>query len=166
MVVGTPQYMSPEQAAGGAVGPATDVYALGCVLFEMLVGEPPFPGPSLAQVHRQRLADDAPSARAHRAEVSPALDATVARALAVRAEERFPSAAEFLTALVEATTLTTPVAIPATGTPARGARRQPRRRGRSPVSPRPASWASRAARRGARAGAGRRRARRGGRPGW
>ncbi|HZF69029.1 MAG TPA: serine/threonine-protein kinase, partial [Gemmatirosa sp.] len=56
MVVGTPQYMSPEQATGAPVDASTDVYALACVLYEMLVGEPPYPGPTLGQVHRQRLA--------------------------------------------------------------------------------------------------------------
>jgi hypothetical protein len=93
-VLGTPAYMSPEQARGDreAMGPATDVYGLGAVLFHALTGAPPFSGRSFFEV-LGRVCDEAPpSARARRAEVSPALDDVVCRALAKRPEDRYPTA--------------------------------------------------------------------------
>jgi serine/threonine-protein kinase len=50
MVIGTPAYMSPEQAGGSPIDARSDVYSLGCVLYEMLVGEPPFTGPTTAAI--------------------------------------------------------------------------------------------------------------------
>jgi serine/threonine-protein kinase len=98
-IIGTPTYMSPEQAAGEAVDGRSDVYSLGCVLFEMLCGEPPFAGAPLASLAR-RLAEPPPSVRARRDQVSEALDRVIARGLTRTREGRY-TAAEFFAALGE-----------------------------------------------------------------
>ena len=100
ITLGTPQYMAPEQAAGGRdVDARTDVYALGAVLHEMLAGESPFAAESQHAVLR-RVMNETPTALAsRRADVTSFLDATVRRALAKRPDDRFPSAATFAAAL-------------------------------------------------------------------
>ena len=100
MAVGTPAYMSPEQAAGERdVDARSDIYALGCVLYEMLVGEPPFTGPTAQVVMAKRFSDPVPSARRLRSAVTEAVDTAVRRALAQVPADRFATAAEFVTAL-------------------------------------------------------------------
>jgi serine/threonine-protein kinase len=99
LAVGTPVYMSPEQAAGDAVDERTDVYALGCVLYEMLVGEPPFAGGTLQALLARRLTEPPPSPRARRPEVTVALDHAVTRALEPDPARRFGGAAELRAAL-------------------------------------------------------------------
>ena len=70
--LGTPHYMSPEQATGDQnVGPQTDTYALGCVLYEMLVGEPPYTGPNAQAVLGQIIIADPVSAAKKRASIPP-----------------------------------------------------------------------------------------------
>ena len=99
MVVGTPAYMSPEQAAGErALDARTDVYALGCVLYEMLAGEMPYSGPNAQAVLAKRLSEPAPSLRTTR-DLPVAIERTVARALARTPADRYASAAEFARAL-------------------------------------------------------------------
>ncbi len=103
--LGTPAYMSPEQAAGDpAVDARTDVYALGCVLYEMLAGEPPYTGPTAQAIIAKRMADPVPSVSRVRETVSPAVNAALLRALAKVPSDRFASAAEFARALAGATT--------------------------------------------------------------
>ncbi len=98
--IGTPAYMSPEQASGGGpIDGRSDVYSLACVLYEMLVGEPPYTGPSAQVVIAKRFTDPVPSVRRLRETVPPALDATVSRALAKEPADRFVSAARFADAL-------------------------------------------------------------------
>jgi eukaryotic-like serine/threonine-protein kinase len=98
--VGTPQYMSPEQAAGEReIDGRSDLYSLGCVLYEMLVGEPPFTGRSAQAVIAKRFAGTVPSIRVVRPDVSPALERAVMRALALAPEHRFQTGAEFVAAL-------------------------------------------------------------------
>jgi formylglycine-generating enzyme required for sulfatase activity/dienelactone hydrolase len=98
--VGTPAYMSPEQAAGAAeLDARTDIYALGCVLFEMLTGEPPFTGTTPQSVIAKRFAGPAPSVGALRDTIPPWLDAVVARALSRSPADRFPTASAFAKAL-------------------------------------------------------------------
>jgi serine/threonine-protein kinase len=99
-IVGTPQYMSPEQAsAEGVIDTRTDVYALGTVLYEMLVGEPPFTGPTATMVLAKRSATTAPSARMLRQTIPTALDAAMVRALARDPADRYQTAGEFGVAL-------------------------------------------------------------------
>jgi eukaryotic-like serine/threonine-protein kinase len=97
--LGTPQYMSPEQAmAQRDVDPRTDVYSLGCVLYEMLTGEPPYTGPTAQAVLAKRLIEPVPHLRTGR-EVPLALERAVTRALARSPADRFSTAAEFAGAL-------------------------------------------------------------------
>ena len=98
--LGTPHYMSPEQATGGHhVGPATDIYALGCILYESLVGEPPFPGATAVAVLGRVLSDDPPQASRERQTVPPHVDAVVTTALEKVPADRFSTAADFASAL-------------------------------------------------------------------
>jgi len=97
--VGTPQYMSPEQAmAERDLDPRTDVYSLGCVLYEMLTGEPPYSGPNPQAVLAKRLSEPIPHVRTGR-DVPPAVEQVVNRALARAPADRFRTAAEFAAAL-------------------------------------------------------------------
>ena len=103
MSLGTPHYMSPEQAMGEReITARTDVYALGCVIYEMLIGEPPFTGPHRAGHRRQ--GDDREAARliaVRRTRVPAAVEDAVLTALAKLPADRFASAAEFAAALRE-----------------------------------------------------------------
>jgi serine/threonine-protein kinase len=100
--VGTPGYMSPEQTtASSTVDGRTDIYALGCVLYEMLAGEPPFTGPTPQMVMARVMTGDARPVRAARPAVPAALEAIIARAMARVPADRFTSAAEFGAALTQ-----------------------------------------------------------------
>jgi serine/threonine-protein kinase len=98
--VGTPYYMSPEQATGDQnVGPPSDVYALACVLYEMLVGEPPYPG-NTAQAVLGRIIQGKPvSAADTRASVPAHVDAAIRKALEKLPADRFRHARDFASAL-------------------------------------------------------------------
>ncbi len=100
VLVGTVYYMSPEQVRDDRdLDQRTDIYALGCILYEMLTGEPPYTGRGLTEVAARILQGPIPSARHLVADVAPGVDAAIGRALAKRAEERFGSMAEFAAAL-------------------------------------------------------------------
>ena len=100
MSIGTPGYMSPEQAMGDrAIDARTDVYAIGCVLYEMLAGEPPFTGPNAQSVIARMLTESPRSIHAGRTGVSEALDAVTLRALERLPADRYATAAEFGEAL-------------------------------------------------------------------
>ncbi|MGI8618978.1 MAG: protein kinase domain-containing protein [Gemmatimonadaceae bacterium] len=99
LVVGTPDYMSPEQALGEEVDARTDIYSLGCVVYEMLAGRGPFTGPNARAILAQRLISPAPSLRTARYDVPAAVEEAVARALAAERSDRFATVLEFLEAL-------------------------------------------------------------------
>ena len=99
-VLGTAAYLSPEQASGERVDARSDVYALGCVLYEMLTGEPPFVGDSPVAVAYQHVRKDPVPPSQRREGVPPALDAVVLKALAKNPENRYQSAADMRADLI------------------------------------------------------------------
>jgi eukaryotic-like serine/threonine-protein kinase len=107
ITVGTPAYMSPEQATGQTVDARTDIYALGAVLYEMLSGEPPFTGPTPQAVIAKRFHSEAIPVRTVRPTVPPHVERAVMRALARVATDRFASTAELARALDEDPSLAT-----------------------------------------------------------
>ncbi|WP_253857599.1 Stk1 family PASTA domain-containing Ser/Thr kinase [Prauserella alba] len=103
-VIGTAQYLSPEQARGERVDARSDVYAAGCVLYELVTGDPPFTGDSPVAVAYQHVREDPKPPSAMNPEVSPELDAVVLKALAKGADNRYQSAAEMRSDLVRTLT--------------------------------------------------------------
>ncbi|MGD1366310.1 Stk1 family PASTA domain-containing Ser/Thr kinase [Mycobacterium seoulense] len=99
-VIGTAQYLSPEQARGDTVDARSDVYSLGCVLYEILTGEPPFTGDSPVAVAYQHVREDPiPPSQRHEG-ISADLDAVVLKALAKNPDNRYQTAAEMRADLV------------------------------------------------------------------
>jgi len=100
LVLGTPAYMSPEQGAGErALDGRSDVYSLGCVLYEMLAGEPPFTGPTVQAIIAKRFTDPVPSARRLRETVPAPMDQAIMKALARAPADRFATTHQFAEAL-------------------------------------------------------------------
>jgi eukaryotic-like serine/threonine-protein kinase len=93
-VVGTAQYLSPEQARGEQVDARSDIYSTGCVLYELLTGRPPFVGDSPVAVAYQHVREDAQPPSTFDPQIPPEIDAITAKALAKRIEDRYQSAAE------------------------------------------------------------------------
>jgi serine/threonine-protein kinase len=102
MIFGTPEYMSPEQAAGKPLDHRVDVYALGVILFEVITGRVPFLGDTFMGVLTQHMFDPVPPLREinPRVQISPALEAVLFRALAKEPDQRFQTMDEFARALV------------------------------------------------------------------
>lgn len=101
-MLGTPAYMSPEMVRGQAADPRSDLFSLGVVLYETLTGVNPFNAADLAAVLYRIVNLEAPSIRHHNAELPPALDRVLRRALAKEPEARFATAMDFANALREA----------------------------------------------------------------
>ena len=100
MSLGTPHYMSPEQAMGERdITARSDVYALGCVLYEMLTGEPPFTGPTPQAIVARMMTEEPRSLTLQRKSIPPQVEAAVTTALEKLPADRFPSAAAFAAAL-------------------------------------------------------------------
>ncbi|MEW9517702.1 protein kinase domain-containing protein [Streptomyces tubercidicus] len=99
VAVGTPAYLAPEQINGGETDHRTDLYAVGCLLYELLTGRPPYTGDSPFSVMHQHLAAEPVPPSRLRPELPPAMDAVIARALHKRGEDRFTDAAAMQTAL-------------------------------------------------------------------
>ena len=100
IAVGTPEYMSPEQGSGdGGADRRSDIYALGCVLYEMLAGQPPFTGRTAQNILARHRLDQASSLRVVRPGVPPEIEQAVEKALAKVPADRYATAAEFSQAL-------------------------------------------------------------------
>jgi eukaryotic-like serine/threonine-protein kinase len=137
-VMGTSDYISPEQARGAHVDEQSDIYSLGAVLYELLTGEVPFRGDNFVAVAMQHINQPPPSVRERRLDLSPRLDAVVARAMAKEPRERFDSmddlCAELSACLAEPSGLTSGAQTIVSSPPRRRARR-PR-----PPADRPSVW--------------------------
>lgn len=102
VALGTPAYMSPEQIMGNQdLDERTDIYSLGCVLYEMLARRLPFDGPNVQAVLNQHLVAPPPPVRGFRPEVPERLDQVLARALAKKREDRFATATDFVEELAQ-----------------------------------------------------------------
>src|SRR5260370_23522526 len=149
LVVGTPHYMSPEQALGDPnLGPASDLYSLGAVLFQMVTGAPPFDGESSQQIVGKHIADPPPAAHDVNPDVPRELSDVILRLLAKQPRERFASAGEVIAALESDRQPSTvrsraSAAQAATQLLVSGARTAPtaRRQGGTSARPRRRAWA-------------------------
>jgi serine/threonine protein kinase/Tol biopolymer transport system component len=123
MSLGTPHYMSPEQAMGEReITARSDVYALGCITYEMLVGEPPFTGPTAQAIIARVMTEEPRSLTMQRKTVPHGVEAAVLTALEKLPADRYSSAAEFAAALGDAGTTsrrTTPLPVPLKDKPRR-----------------------------------------------
>lgn len=102
VVLGTPAYMSPEQALGKPIDKRSDVYSLGAVLYEVLTGVPPYMGPTSVSVAMKHVMDPVPHVREHRTDIPDVLDAITAKAMAKDANDRYATASELATAFADA----------------------------------------------------------------
>ena len=131
MIVGTPEYMAPEQCDNRAIDARTDVYALGAMAYQLATGRIPFAGTSIAQLLIAHLKDPPPPPREVNPAIHPALEAAVLRALAKRPEDRFADMEAFGRALLAVREeLSRPAPAPAAPAPPAPAAEPPR----------PASW--------------------------
>jgi serine/threonine-protein kinase len=138
-VLGTSDYIAPEQARGSRVDAQSDIYSLGAVLYELLTGEVPFPGDNFVAVAMRHINEPRPSVREHRPDVSPRLDAAIRRAMAKEPRDRFGSMNDFcaeLSACLGPETAASGAETMVVAPPKKGRRgRQPR-----PPAERPSIW--------------------------
>jgi serine/threonine-protein kinase len=100
LALGEPAYMSPEQARGASrIDGRSDIYSLGCVLYEMLAGMPPYTGPTRAAVLARTMAEPLPPLRTVCPSIPPELERAVEKSLAKRPEDRFAGGDDFARAL-------------------------------------------------------------------
>jgi serine/threonine protein kinase len=111
-IVGTVDYIAPEQIEGGTVDARTDIYSLACVLYEMLLGQPPFQGHSHVAVLWSHLRDSPPALRASLPDVPEWLDALLQSSMAKSPGERPSNAAEFVAALRSKDSVRAPASVP------------------------------------------------------
>jgi serine/threonine-protein kinase len=100
-IVGTAQYLSPEQALGEVAGAQSDIYSVGCLLFELIVGHPPFSGETPVSIAYQHVSATAPLARELQPDLPEGVEVALAVALAKRPEDRYQSAQAMLEDLVK-----------------------------------------------------------------
>jgi serine/threonine-protein kinase len=116
LIIGTPQYMSPEQCSqASGIDARSDIYSLGIILYEMLVGHVPFTGESATAIMLKHLQEPPPSVLDERKDLPPAVGQVIARALSKRPEERHESAGELAEALASAAADTSGLAAGAVG---------------------------------------------------
>src|SRR3954453_6264430 len=101
-IMGTAQYLSPEQAQGQRVGAASDLYSIGVILYELLAGRVPFTGDSAVSIALKHVSEQPPRLRELRTDVHPRLEQAVGRALVKDPAQRYASADEFIAALEQA----------------------------------------------------------------
>ncbi|TDJ69355.1 MAG: serine/threonine-protein kinase [Planctomycetota bacterium] len=106
VMLGTPAYMSPEQATGNGADSKSDIYSLGCVIYEMFAGDPPFAGTNVQAMLARHVSDPAPPIRSVRPSLPRGVDATLSKALAKVPADRFQSAAQMVAALSDERTPT------------------------------------------------------------
>ncbi len=111
MIIGTPHYMAPEQAKGGAVDGRADQYSLAVVGYRMITGELPYTGDSVHTILYKHIFEEVPSVGAKRSDTPPFLTAAISRALSKEPDQRFPTMEEFATAVWPEQ----PVAVPKAG---------------------------------------------------
>ncbi|HEX9292057.1 MAG TPA: serine/threonine-protein kinase, partial [Gemmatimonadales bacterium] len=124
MIIGTPDYMAPEQAKGGTVDGRADQYSLGVVGYRMLTGELPYSGDSVHTILYKHIFEEMPRISAKRAQVPEFLSVAIARALSKEPDQRFGTMEEFATAVWPEQ----PVATPKSGERAKAQRRPPPRK--------------------------------------
>ena len=112
-LLGTSEYIAPEQASGARVDERSDQYSLAVVLYELLAGEPPYTGDNFMAVAMKHIQQPVPSVRETRPDVSPRLDAIISRAMAKHPEDRFPSTEAMVAALEAARVGTDATPVPA-----------------------------------------------------